>query len=458
MPKSHATPRPADVLPLFKRLLPSQVIAELVAATGKRFYHRLFIPLVVLWGFTFQRLNPDHSCDAAVSYLASGAADELCPNLSTRMSDNTAAYCKARARLPLSVIQGALRHTARALHTALGEAATWHGWRVGLLDGTTLRLPAEEALIRHYGRPSNQRGESHWPLLRCVVGFDLYSGAAVAVAEGPYRESEQTLAASVLTEAGAGWVWIGDGNFGVYRIVQVAHHVQAQVLLRLTRTRAKALAGRALHPGEDILVAWSPSPADTLEPDLPAVSIVGRLIYVRLERPGFRPKALYLFTTLTDREEYPLVELVQLYGRRWEVELDLRHVKTTLDMQDLSGKSVAIVQKELLAGLLTYNLVRGLMGLAARQVGLSPLVLSFARCWRRIVDTARAMQPGATPAEIAATLERLLSRLARCRLPRRKKYRVEPRAVWGRPQRFPRLKGSRAEARMAMLVQMIAES
>jgi hypothetical protein len=442
---------------LFKRFLASQAVTELVTATGKHFYQRLFIPWVVLWGLAFQRLNSDHSCDAAVSYFGTGAADELCPGLSTRMSENTAGYCKARERLPLSVVQGAVRYTAHALHAELGTAGLWHGRRVLLLDGSTLLLPAEPALIAHYGRPSNQHGESHWPILRLVAGFDLYSGAVETLAEGPYRTSEQDLAVTVITEAGAGFLWVGDRNFGVYQMVQVAHHSHAEVLLRLTVSRAKALAkqaGATLRPGDDLLLSWAPSPETSLTPGLAVVPIAGRLIYWRWERPGFRPKDLYLFTTLTDREQYPIAELVQLYAQRWGVELDLRHVKATLDMEMLASKSVDMVRKELWAGMLAYNLVRGLMGVAAQRAGLAPLALSFARCWRRVVDTARTLRPGMSLTEIEALLDRLLNRLSRCRLPQRPEGRIEPRAVWGRPQTFPKIKGSRAEARQAVLDQM----
>ena len=455
--KSKATPGPADVLAVFKRLLPSQTVTELVAATGKRFYQRLFIPLVVLWGFTFQRLNADHSCDAAVSYIATGAADELCPGLSTRMSDNTAGYCKARKRLPLGVVQGAVRHTAHALQAELGTAGLWHGRHVVLLDGSTLLLPAEPVLIAHYGRPSNQHGQSHWSVLRLVAGFDWYSGAVETLAEGPYRTSEQDLAVAVIAELGANILVVGDRNLGVYQIVQAANHYHADVLLRLTVSRAKALAkqaGHTLRPGDDLLLGWTPSPETQLVPDLPAEPIAGRLIYWRWERPGFRPKDLYLFTTLTDQEQYPLVELVSLYARRWGVELDLRHVKTTLDMAMLASKDVDMVRKELWAGMLAYNLVRGLMGVAARRAGLAPLALSFARCWRRVADTARTIQPGMSLTEVEALLEQLLNRLSRCRLPQRPAGRIEPRAVWGRPQTFPKIKGSRAEARQAVLDQM----
>ena len=115
MPTTASVParvpsEPSGVLPLFQRLLTTSLVTDLVAATGQRFYQRLFTPLVILWGFIYQRLNADHTCDAAVSYFASGAADGLCPHLSERVSDNSAGYCKSRARLPLGILQGASRH------------------------------------------------------------------------------------------------------------------------------------------------------------------------------------------------------------------------------------------------------------------------------------------------------------------------------------------------------------
>ena len=448
---------PGKVIPLFQRLLTTGLVTELVAATGQRFYQRLFTPLVILWGFLFQRLNPDHTCDAAVSYFASGAADGLCPQLSERMSDNTAGYCKARARLPLGVIQGALRHTVQVIQAEAGPAGLWHGRRVILMDGSTLQLSAEDELVEHYGRPHNQHGEAHWPLLRIVVGFDLWNGTFVGVAEGPYAESEQSLAVTVLTEAEPGSLWVGDRNFGMYRLLQVSHARSVDMHVRLNTRIAKALARQAhqqLRSGDDVLIEWTPSPQTSVEPGLPVAPIAGRLIYVRLERPGFRPCDLYLFTTLTDQTLYPLVELVQLYARRWDVELDLRHVKTTLDMEILTGKSVDMVRKELWAGLLAYNLIRGLMGRAAQRAGVAPGALSFACCWRRIVDTLRALPQPLTHERVAVILNRLLKRLGLCRLPKRPKFRIEPRAVWGQPQPYPRIKGSRAEARQAVLAQM----
>lgn len=98
-----AKPGTAELLPVFQELLPVKVIRELVQASGRRFYERLFTPLIMVWGFIYQRLNADHTCDAVVSYVAGGAVDHLDDRhevpLSQRIkSESTAAYCKGRKR------------------------------------------------------------------------------------------------------------------------------------------------------------------------------------------------------------------------------------------------------------------------------------------------------------------------------------------------------------------------
>lgn len=442
------------LIPLYQEWLPANVIEHLLHEAGHQFYRRVLPPLLVVWGFIFQRLNPDHTCDAAWSDLSSDATRErfgLAALAPEDRSESNSAYCQARKRLPWEVAQGVLTATARAFQSTFGERGLWHGYPVNVLDGSTLGLAASRELMAHYGSASNQHGQSRWPLLRLVAGFDLFSGVANGVAEGPYRTSEQTLAADLIRRLGAGYLHLGDGNFGVYHLLQVIAAVHSQAVFRLSRARAQHVAGQTLHPGMDLAVAWAPTRFDVCEPDLPTPAIPGRVLQVRLERDGFRPIDLFLFTTLTDRQVFPLTELIQLYGERWNVELDLRHVKTTLQMDQLNGQSVDIVRKELVLGLTAYNLLRGLMGIAAIEAQRLPLELSLAQCWRRTLDAMRSLPPSASPAEVERVLERLLIRLGHCVLPRRKRERFEPRAIWGRRQVYPKIRGSREEARKAWI-------
>lgn len=435
--------------PVFEQLLPTTTVLGLLAQVSQRFYQRLYPPLVVLWGFVFQRLRSDHSCDGFVSALASGCWPALYdPRASgPPMSENTAAYCKARQRLPLAVAQAALRQTSQTIRSELGEQGLWCGRPVVLLDGSTVRLTAEAPLVAHYGRPSGQHGASHWPRLRTVAAFDACSGALCEVVEGPYPQSEDRLAIQLLRAAPARLVWVGDQLFGIYHLLQVAVGLQHDAVVRIQASRLGRWQARTWPAGSDRDVVWSPSPDDQCEADLPAASVAGRLLVVRVDQAGFRPFDLYLFTTLTDRRQYPTAAIVQLYARRWQVELNLRHVKTTLAMAQLTGKSVDIIRKELVLGLLAYNLIRGLMGQAARRTNLSPLALSFARCWRRLMASSQGWRnlPAAAADQDAAA--GLLERLAACRLPVRRTPRYEPRAVRPKPHQYPYLIGSRQDAR-----------
>jgi len=365
----------------------------------------------------------------------------------TERSESTAAYCKARQRLPLMVARGALRWSAQSLQNEWGESGLWHGYPVCLLDGSTLRLPATEELREQYGIPTNQHGASHWPTMRLVAGFDLFSGAAWEVIEGSYSSGEHALACELILSMPPGFVYMGDRNFGVYHLAQVITYAHCQAVLRLCKRQAGVWGQANLQHGSDTDIVWSPTKRGTCEPNIPAPDVPGRLIAVRIPKRGFRPIQLYLFTTLTDRKAFSVRDLVDLYGLRWQVELDLRHVKTTLNMQSLSAKSVDVVCKELYLGLLAYNLIRGLMGMAAQKAGLLPMQLSLASCWRRIQDVCLTLSPTASTKHIRQILQRLLKRLARCLLPKRNYERHEPREVWGKPQIYPRIKGSRAQAR-----------
>lgn len=455
-PSIETQPEEQDeaILGVFEEMFPAQVIQELYRETKRIYYQRLLSPLLILWGFIFQRLNADHSCDAAWSYLSSESTQERFGHQKQRPqppSESTSAYCQARQRLPLAVARQVLRRTADQIDERVGEDGHWHALRVNLIDGSTLQLSATTELLEHYGTNRNQYRRGHWPLMRIVAGFDFFSGAATGVAEGPYAQSEHPLAAALIRELGSGWLHVGDRYLGAYHVLQAVVAAGSQANIRLNDRSAKRLGGSNLQSGCDLDVTWKMARYDKVEPDLPTPDIAGRLIYIRLEKAGFRPIDLYLFTTLSDRETYPAADLIALYGSRWNVELDLRHVKTTLKMEQLDGKSVDIVRKELYLGLAAYNLLRGLMTKAALLSNHLPCQLSLAQCCRRMMDAGRSLSPNASPQEIERVLTRLLMRMGRCVLLKRKRERFEPRAIWGRAQVYPIITNSRDETRQAQL-------
>lgn len=109
---------------------------------------------------------------------------------------------------------------------------------------------------------------------------------------------------------------------------------------------------------------------------LPSTLIV-REVYYYIIIPGFRTEQVSLITTLLEPKTYPALEIVRLYSERWNAEVDLKHLKTTLGMDILRGKTPQMVRKEIYAFLLAYNLLRALMWSAGTTYSTPPLRLSL---------------------------------------------------------------------------------
>jgi hypothetical protein len=195
----------------------------------------------------------------------------------------------------------------------------------------------------------------------------------------------------------------------------------------------------------DARLIWRPSGQDQCPEGLRPEPIDGRLLVVRLHRRGFRSLTLYLWTTLLQTEPYSAPALAQLYGRRWQVELDLRYLKTQMDLGFLECQSAQMARKEWLAGLIAYNLIRWTMASAAALAQVPLHTLSFSRARELLLGWCRRWS-GRRPT--GRSWQRLLGRIAKARLPKRRQRRPsEPRAI--RPFRinFAHLTGSRSEAR-----------
>ncbi len=468
---------PEEVLPvfgeIFSRSLLKVELSQIAKPDGAKrgLYWRLFTPLIVLWCLIVQRLNADHSCDEVVSHLHTGVADGLdCEDeheqpLSQRInSESTSAYVQARERLPLALVRWALKQVWRVVcgwlcQANIPQSWRWHDHAVRLLDGTTFRLLPTPELVAAYGQAKNGKGESHWVVVRSVISFCLHTHLSVAVTSADMHTSESAMLYDLMVEDEPGTIFVGDINFGVYRTVQTARNFGQHVLLRLRRDRFEALRRTIDHPaalksGQEWQVLWTPAPQIRSDPRLPRVALPGRLLYLHLNTPGFRPMDIFLFTTLCDETVYSFAEICQLYTLRWQAELNYRHIKTTLDMEEFAAHSPAIFQLELLAGLLTYNLTRAMMVKAALAANCSPLQLSFQKSLRRLRDALLSGVP-AWVAQSGQILDHLLARLAKCRLPKQpNKVRHEPRMVRRRPQVYPVLRGDRTAARQENLLKL----
>jgi len=418
-------------------------------------YERVWTPLVTLWYLIWQWLQPKHTLEYVLTDARRGGADRLCPKgkpLTTRLkSKATTSYCKARQRLPLAWV----RQSFNKLLTLLLPLGNWRSPElpVELLDGSTKRLRPYGDIPADFPPHPTRRRHSYWCVARVVVSFCAATGIATAALIASLQVSEQALAVQLILEAAQHVLYIGDRNFGVWRVVRATVQGGGHSLVRLTKVRARHLLGRKHLPAFlDQGVVWSPSAHDQVDPGLTKKPVPGRLLILQAHQRGYRPQKLYLFTTLLDLEAYPPERLLELYGWRWQVELNYRTVKSTMEMDRSEAKSADMVRKEFYAGLMAYNFVRGLMAAAAEKSGCRPLELSFSKVHGLLaaVLTELFMTWMSAPAS-RGRLQWLLLEASAAKLPRRRKPRQsEPRAQYYTPQVFPKIKGSRAEARKAL--------
>jgi len=201
--------------------------------------------------------------------------------------------------------------------------------------------------------------------------------------------------------------------------------------------------GRALAVGDHV-VSWKRPgrcPGGLRAEDcaqLPATLRVREIRY-QVAVKGFRTQSVTLATTLLDAEAYPAEALAELYFRRWEIEVDFRHLKTTMRVEVLRGQSPAVVEKEFWAHVLAYNLTRRLMWEAGRRMGSEPLRLSLKGAMDHVVSRWHGM----SGAGAMKSYNALLASIGADRLPERP-GRAEPRVKKRRAKGYPLMQQPRA--------------
>jgi hypothetical protein len=430
------SPEWSSLLELYQQTVCRGVLQYLEKQSGRKSKRGVYSAAVVLWLMILQRLQGRATLAGAVQLVLQGAAGPLlqrCRRVRRkRISCRTGGYCQARQKLPKLLCKQVSQEIVERLREVLQAGEASQPANVFVLDGSSLELEHARSLVRLYPPATNQLGQSHWPILRVVVLHDLSTGLAQQPCwgpmYGPQAVSEQELAEKAMDSLPAQSVVVGDRNFGIFSIAHAAQQRGLRVLVRLTETRARKLAGPISQPGEYQL-GWKASRWDGgKHRRVPAgAELQGRLIAARIGR-GKSKQWLYLFTTL----ELAAEEIVALYSRRWNIETDLRSLKRTVQLHHISAKSPDMMEKEILMAVSAYNLVRAVMCMAAHRKRLDPRQLSFTQVLN-VVDYAWPKLIAApTKKQHDKEFFRVLDLAAQCTLPRRQKRRSFPRLQWRR--------------------------
>lgn len=391
----------AQVAAELPAVLDTDVIERTCRRLGHRWRRRVLDPVNTVSLLVLQMLHRNTAC----SHL---------PHLSGKRF-TASAYCQARRRLPLGVMTALLDRTASAARSATSDVGLWLGHRKFLIDGSACSMPDTPRHANRFGKPSGHRPGVGFPMGHLLAILDGGTGLLAAIRMSPFRTSDTAHMPGFCGYLGPGDILVGDRAFDTFTHLALLTDIGAHGVFRLHRAvntdftpnrpfrhpskpsatykgwpRSRWI--RALGPDDQLVEYFRPRRRSAVLDDdawdaLPESIIVRELRY-SVEQPGFRTRVVVLVTTLTDAERYPKAELIELYRRRWQAEIDLRHLKQTLGMSMLKCRQADGVEKELAAFALAYNLLRLAMLKAARARGVSPDRVSF-------IDTIRWMQNGA---------------------------------------------------------------
>jgi hypothetical protein len=371
-------------------VLDARQITAVCREVGYRFRQRLLDPIVTIQLFVVQILHGNFAVARLQDF--------------TEKPFSEAAYCKARGRLPLAVLQTLLHRVGAALRTTLDDAGRWCGHRIFHLDGSAFSMPDTPELQKEFGQPGGQRPGCGFPVAHMLTLFHAGTGFLLKVLTAPLRTHDMAQAALLHPELEEGDVLIGDRAFSSYAHLALLRRRKLHGLFRVHQRQIVDFRPYRVYnrPGEkpkkgrptscwlqrlgkhDQLVEYFKPKAGSrptwMSPEdyeaLPASILVRELRY-RVPRVR-RTREVTLVTTLLDAAAYPAKELAQLYGQRWKIETNLRHLKQTMKMDVLRCETVQGVLKELTVFALVYNLVRAVMVEASRRQKVPVERISFA--------------------------------------------------------------------------------
>ena len=434
--RHHAVNADSDTM---FNLLTGPRLLERVEALLPQHRERLFPPTQTLAMFVAQALSADGSCQQVVNdALVKRVIADLKPG-----STDTGGYCKARARLPETMVSTLVREAGGIV--AKGAACWWHwrGRQVRLVDGATMTLADTPENQAAFPQPSSQKPGLGFPICRMVALLCLGSGALLDAAMGPCEgkgSDEQSLLREMLDSLQNGDILVGDAFYATYFLLCELIRGGVDGLFEQYGARRRSTdfsAGESLGVRDHLIVLTKPEKKPDWMSQYEYDQAPATLKVRELQAGG-----KVMVTTFLCPKDTPKPVLKALYRQRWNIELDLRNIKTTLGMEHLRCKTPEMARKELWVYLLAYNLIRLLMAQAALLADQIPRQLSF----KQTVQIWLAWQQHAGGGHDGVAINALLVLIAGPRVGLRS-GRIEPRALKRRPKPFPLLTKPRQAAK-----------
>ena len=435
----------------FSQVLTAEAIERAFTENDVLFGQKdIFSTQIVLWAFLAQVLRGGKgaACAAAVADIAT----YLQQTGGRVPSGDTGDYCRARSKLDLAALHGLTAQVAQQLEEGADPSWLWHGLHAKLIDGFTFTMPDTLENQEEFPQQRNQRPGAGFPIARACAVLSLGTAAIHDLNIGPYEgkeTGESALLRGILDCLKEGDVAVFDRCFCSFMMLAILRRGGVHFCARLHQRRPGDFRQGKRLGKDDHLVTWvrpkRPSwMSEELYAQIPETMTLRKLRF-QVTVPGRRTETLTVVTSLTDTDAYPKEDIAELYGYRWNAELDIRDIKQTLDLDHVRCKTPNMVRRELWVTLLAYNLVRKLIATAAAVHGKQPRQLGFTLACQTILSSWMLLATGACR-NVRQLWRLALERIAANEVANRP-GRIEPRTIKRRRDHYPLMHDPRQQLR-----------
>lgn len=444
-----------DGLPFSDVLTKERIETAFARQDGLFGQHGVYSTPTVLWAFLSQVLRDgkEASCQSAVARIASHCLHEgIQPP-----THDTGDYCKARAKLSEAALHELGKEVADELQQHADPSWLWKGLHAKLIDGFTFTMPATPKNLAEFPHPRTQKKGVGLPIARVVAILSLATACVMDAALGPYKgkqTGEPALLRAMLPSLHAGDVAVFDRYYCSFMMIALLQLQGTQVCSRLHHKRKSDFRrGKRLGKYDHLIVWTRPAKPEWMDEEtydrIPKTLELRELRYTVVER-GRRTKTITVVTTLTDAAVYSQADIAALYGFRWNSELDIRAIKSSLNLAHVRCKSPEMVRRELRTTLLAYNLIRTTAANAAALHQRQPRQISFTATCQYVLSSWQLICCGVlTAAQLVQQCHGLLAQIAACEVANRP-GRLEPRVLRRRRHGYPLMQKPREVLRQEL--------
>ncbi len=463
IPEALKNISPAFQFEPFSRIIQPN-IEETLKDYNKDKYRKgtILTPLITVWLVLVLAFRRDLNYTKALNWMISGTRWIFC-DLPPKIIDSSA-VTKARQKMGIDVFRDIF---SKFVFSYESFPHDFHQYTTVIFDGAGLTMPDTDSNTEKFKKPKAKGGYGAFPQMRAVALMIMPLRLIYDIAYAAYsgkKTGERTLMFEILERIKQqDFFFLFDAGFYSFLLaLHMNNHGKKFIMKLSSNVKLKQISG-SHNPDGSCLALINGKIEDQRRSvngrkRWEKVEITVRLISFQI--PGFRP--CRLITNLMD-PEISAREIAIHYHKRWDIEIAFDEIKThqcaTLRGQSptvLRSKCADLIEQELYAIIIVYNLIRETICKATDQEGGDPLLISFLDAMQSIIDGAPIQTHFSNILSTAvlsgnekkARYRYLLELIANSPIDRPRRPRINPRVVKVKMSKFKRRrKGDKSENR-----------